>query len=364
MAADQIVVEYLYGLANQAHDGQKVPTVRYLMKQFGLSQLVVQRALTLLKGEGRIRAEIGRGTFFCLPEGVATEVDSERDASSLAGNILFLRRSVSAGYGRAVLYKLEDMLRVGGSKVLEVSYNDAEHARLALQSLPAFDACVVQSSFEPISIETLSAIREKAPFIILHGLGLTGTEVDCVGHDWGSSVSRALRMLSANRHERIGFATTNLQFMSNLMGVRRFQDWCEEHDQNSEELLISLPMLIHDGFARALVEGVKAKRSKSGKLPFTALICWGVEQHSELLECLSDANIRVPEDLSVVLLGGPDDAQAQASVFTTLGSTSDAQANGIFKSIQARLTKPNAPAQVRFLPVDLFDGASISNKRR
>ncbi|WP_336749650.1 substrate-binding domain-containing protein [Pantoea vagans] len=362
MAADQIVVDYLSSLSETALEGQKVPTVRHLMKQFGLSQLVVQRALTLLKEGGKIRAEIGRGTFFCGQE--SPDIRPSRDAINVysSRNILLLRRSVSAGYGRAVLQKLEDLLTTSGAKVLEVSYNDAEHARLAMQGLPTFDTCIIQSSFEMIGIETLNAIREKASSIILHGLGLTGTEVDCIGLDWGTSVSKALRILFAQGHRRIGFVTTDLPFMSNLMGTRRFIDWCDDHKCNVDDCLIQLPLAISGEFETAVVAALKNKRSKAGKFPFTALICWGVEHHARLLKAFIDLNIRVPDDLSVILLGGPDDARQQSSVFTTLGSTSESQAEGLYGLIGERLAEPESASKVSFLPVDLYESKSIMRR--
>ncbi|WP_338564831.1 substrate-binding domain-containing protein [Erwinia sp. E_sp_W01_6] len=258
-----------------------------------------------------------------------------------------------------MLQKLEDRLTSAGSKVLEVSYNDADHARLAIQGLPAFDACVVQSSFKIIAIQTLQAIREKASGIILHGLGLTGTEVDCIGHDWGSSVSQALRILSGKGHKQIGFVTTDRPFMANLMGIRRFLNWCDERQYSADEYLIRMPVVIQGDYEMAVAETLQQKRKSTGKLPFTALICWGVEHHARLLEAMSLSHIKVPEELSVILLGGPDEAQNHSSAFTTLGSTAELQAEGIFKNIGERLANPTSAPKVTFLPAELYEGTSV-----
>ncbi|MDD5705702.1 MAG: GntR family transcriptional regulator [Kiritimatiellae bacterium] len=44
-------------------EGAKVPTVRALMRQFGVSQLLVSQALLLLRERGYLSAHVGRGTF-------------------------------------------------------------------------------------------------------------------------------------------------------------------------------------------------------------------------------------------------------------------------------------------------------------
>ncbi|MCG8508348.1 MAG: GntR family transcriptional regulator, partial [Rhodospirillales bacterium] len=64
MNASKRLNDYLESLARQAEPGDRLPTVRSLMAQFGVSQSVVQRITERLKAEGRISAETGRGTFF------------------------------------------------------------------------------------------------------------------------------------------------------------------------------------------------------------------------------------------------------------------------------------------------------------
>ncbi|MGV4797110.1 GntR family transcriptional regulator [Rhizobium sp. F40D2] len=58
------IQSYLRSVAMTASSGERVPTVRQLMRDFSLTQPNVERALSALKDEGLIAAHVGRGTFF------------------------------------------------------------------------------------------------------------------------------------------------------------------------------------------------------------------------------------------------------------------------------------------------------------
>lgn len=53
----------LMALVRTLPQGTKVPTVRTLMKEFGVSQLLVSQALLILRERGYLSAHVGRGTF-------------------------------------------------------------------------------------------------------------------------------------------------------------------------------------------------------------------------------------------------------------------------------------------------------------
>lgn len=59
----QRIVAALRRDLKSAAQGQRLPTVRALMKRFGVSQLVVSQALLTLRNEGLLEAHVGRGSF-------------------------------------------------------------------------------------------------------------------------------------------------------------------------------------------------------------------------------------------------------------------------------------------------------------
>ena len=195
---------HLLGQVRRAAVGDRLPTVRWLMREFGLSQASVQRALAELKASGLIAAEAGRGTFVVGHPSHALDEAQPIGAGSQRRSVLILRRLAGVRRGRVVLDALQRRLTELDYQTLEVAYSDADHARQVLQNLPRFDACVVQNSFETMPIEMLAVVRRKADAIIVDGAWLVGADVDAVGFEWGEPVDRAVALLREQGHRRIG----------------------------------------------------------------------------------------------------------------------------------------------------------------
>ena len=123
--------EFLAQLAREAQPGDRLPTIRELMRRFSVSQAIVQRAFDSLKSQGLIASEVGRGTYF--RGGSASPSSASAPAPARANNgprsVLLLRRSVSVHRGRVLIELLQRRFAADGHKVLEVSYTDPDHAR-------------------------------------------------------------------------------------------------------------------------------------------------------------------------------------------------------------------------------------------
>ena len=337
------ILTFLRQKAATATPGERVPSVRDLMKQFGRSQLLVQRALTRLKDEGVIRSEVGRGTFFAEP-GAGTSSTAGFDGRSL----LILRRSVNTTYSRLVVEKVSADLSAKGHRVLEVAYTDGDHALAVLRGLPQHDACIIQAAFETISLETLAAAQSKAGHVLLHGLGLTGTTIDCAGHEWGSSLAQALRLLDDRGHHRIGLAIGTFSNLTGVLVRKRFAEACAAKRLALDEMLIEIPQLPHQGYQEAVVQAI-ATRWQAGDQPFSALICWGVENGAWFREALAATGIAVPQDISVVLLGHPDMAQEHDDFFTIIGPTVHEQAESLSQLVDRRWQEPGGHPAIHLL---------------
>ena len=94
--------QFLDELARDARPGDRLPPIRDLMRRFGASQMVVQRAFQGLKARGLIASQVGRGTFFRAEGGPATVLAGPRAgtganarSSPAVRSVLLLRRSIS-----------------------------------------------------------------------------------------------------------------------------------------------------------------------------------------------------------------------------------------------------------------------------
>jgi DNA-binding LacI/PurR family transcriptional regulator len=356
---------FLDELARDSSPGDRLPPIRDLMRRFGASQMVVQRAFQSLKDRGLIASQVGRGTYFrgdVGPEAIRAGANAGSRAPAVR-SVLLLRRSISIVRGRVLVEGLQRRFTADGHRVLEVSYTDPEHARTVLKGLPNFDACVVQSTFKPITIDVLAALRAKADVLAVDGAALAGTDLDAVGMEWGEPLAAAIAILQQQGHRRIAYATTSHPFLASQLGRRRF-----EYLQNTltgiELDAITVPHLPDESYETALVDIIKAGLDSSGQLPFTALVAWGIEDGAKFSRLLADIGVTVPASLSVVLLGRTDLANEHADFFDTVGCSVVDQIEYLYQAITTRWADPSLPYGVRFIPVTTRAGKSIAAPRR
>jgi DNA-binding LacI/PurR family transcriptional regulator len=358
--------QFLDELARDARPGDRFPTIRELMRRFGASQMLVQRALESMKLRGLIDSQVGRGTFFRgggRPT-IATARPAGPDAAApprtpAVKSILLLRRSISIARGRVLAEGLQRRFAAEGHRVLEVAYTDPDHARTVLKGLPRFDACMVQSTYKTIPIDLLAALKEKSDVLAVDGAALVGADVEAVGTEWGEPLAAAVALLLQRGHQRIAYATTSHTFLATQLGRRRF-DHLRASLDGAELQEITVPLLPDEDYAQTLANLIKAGLDSSGRPPFTALVAWGIEDGAKFRGLLSDIGIGIPASLSVVLLGRTDLANEHAGFFSMAGCSVADQIETLHQAINARWADPSAPYGVRFTPVTLREGVSVA----
>jgi DNA-binding LacI/PurR family transcriptional regulator len=359
--------QFLEQLAREAQPGDRLPTIRELMRRFGASQMLVQRAFQGLKAKGLIEAQVGRGTYFRGRANGAAAAGTpdpradaaERHRSPAVKSILLLRRSISIARGRVLLEGLQRRLAADGHRVLEVSYTDPDHALTVLKGLPRFDACVVQSTYKTIPIDLLAALKDKSDVLAVDGAALVGADVEAVGTEWGEPLAAAVALLQQQGHQRIGYATTSHPFLAIQLGRRRFESLSKTL-AGVELQQITVPMLPDEDYAAELVGMLEASVDSAGHLPFTALVAWGIEDGAKFRSLLTDAGLAVPAALSVVLLGRTDLVNEHADFFHTVGCSVADQIEALQWAIRARWADPAGPYGIRLTPVTARAGASVA----
>ncbi len=363
--------QFLDHLAHEARPGDRLPTIRELMKRFGVSQVLVQRAFQGLKDRGLIDSRVGRGTYFrgggARSSAPFSEDGGQRPAPSPLGtaaqssvkSVLLLRRSISIARGRVLVEGLQRRLATEGHRVLELSYTDSDHALTVLKGLPRFDACVVQSTFQPIPIALLAALRDKCEVLAVDGAALVGADVEAVGTEWGEPLAAAIEQLMQRGHRRIAYATTTHPFLATQLGRRRWASL--QHTLPGVELTeITQDLLPHEDYTTRLVQRLQASADASGALPFTALVAWGIEDGALFQRLLTLAGIAVPARLSVVLLGRTDLASEHADFFDVVGCSVADQVEALHGAIVARWADAGRPYGVHLTPVVRRAGASVA----
>ncbi len=355
-------VEYfLQQLAQGARPGDKLPTIRELMKRFGVSQALVQRALQDLKAQGVIESQVGRGTHFkgspkrpSAPAEVPTVTSgsgyAKPGAVAATKSVLLLRRSISITRGRVLVEGLQRLFAAQGHRVLELSYTDSDHALAVLKGLPRFDACVVQSTFKALPIGLLAALREKCDVLAVDGAALVGADVEAVGTEWGEPLAMAVDLLVQKGHRRIAYATTSHPFLATQLGRRRFQ-YLQGALPQLQLQEITLGTLPHEDYVACLLDQLKVQTDDKGQLPFTALVAWGIEDGARFRSLLLNAGISVPEQLSVVLLGRTDLVNEHADFFHVFGCSVADQIEALHHAVLTRWADVAKPYGAHLTPV-------------
>ncbi len=350
---------FLDELARDSRSGDRLPTIRELMRRFGASQVMVQRVFQGLKSRGLIASQVGRGTYFLAQgqppvadsSGVARAGPGERSAA--VKSVLLLRRSVSIARGRMVVDGLHRRFTADGHRVLEVSYTDPEHARSMLRGLSRFDACVVQSSFKTIPIDLLAALRDKSDVLAVDGAALVGADVEAVGMEWGEPLAAAIARLQQQGHRCIAYASTSQPFLATQLGWRRFEG-LQRTLEGIELQALAVPHFPGEDYEVALVDAIGARPA------FSALVAWGIEDGARFRTRLSSIGIEVPAALSVVLLGRTDLPNEHADFFDTVGCSVADQVECLYQAVHARWADPSLPHGVRLVPVAARAGQSVA----
>lgn len=360
--------KFLEDLAADARAGDRLPTIRELMHRFGLSQMSVQRVFQEMKTRGIVDSRVGRGTFF-LSQGArnnelqeASEIVATGDPKPAGSrSVLLLRRSISIVRGRALVERLHQRFVDNGHRVLEVSYSDPAHAHAVLNGLPRFDACVIQSTYRSIPIEVLTAIREKTDVIAVDGTALVGADVEAVGTEWGEPLAEAVRKLLQRGHKKLAFAATSQPLLATQLGFRRWE-YLQNTLTDVSMQTLKIPLLPDEDYMQSLAAELTARLDEHGRLPFTALIAWGIEDAARFRQMLLDAGISIPDDLSVVLLGRTDLPNEHGGFFEIIGSSVEDQVETLYRVITNRWLNPALPNGVYLTPVTRLAGASVANR--
>ena len=271
---------HLLGQVRRAAVGDRLPTVRWLMREFGLSQVSVQRELAELKASGLIAAEAGRGTFVVGHPSHALDEAQPIGAGSQRRSVLILRRLAGVRRGRVVLDALQ-------RRLTELDYRDPRGRLLRRRPRTA-------SVAEPASVRRLRGAellrddadrdaRRRPAQGRRHHRGWCVARRARTWTPWGSNgaspstepsrccVSRATGA-SRSRPPQARFSPTSLAGIATSSCGRRADD---PRFAPASPASPRTPLSGLRGGARRHARAPGPTRP--GELPFTGLIAWGIE---------------------------------------------------------------------------------------
>ena len=324
--------------------GARLPTVREMMQQYGVTLHIAQKALQGLKADGLATTHVGRGTFVsgdpdarsnnAKPVAPAIKPDSLR--------ILTLHHLTASHRGDVIAHSLHDRLQNEGHRSISVAYGDVATLEQLL-GRGEFDFCVIQPRRSILPVRLLDLIRTRARHVVVEGRILENLDVDVVVRDRRASIAIALDHLQQLGHRRLMLLTedpSDAVGYSEIEGL--FRLWRQASGIGEDWNVCHLPLAQADDSAGygALVNHLKDAQPNARP---TAMLVSGRFDEATVRTAVRDAGLLIPKDLSVVHLRSAMSLDDDAGGFTTVGRSAEQVVATLQRHIAWRAANPGAP---------------------
>jgi len=351
------VLDSLHDLIDRSSDGERLPTVRDLMRDHRVSQAAVTAALDALREEGLVSSHVGRGSYVVKRDGRAS-------VGAMPRTLLILSNASMNERGVMVQNRLVDEMAAEGGKVVQISYHDTDQLLAILEATPRFDAAILQSHFESIPVRLLTLLKAKSKALVVDGHSISGIDIDRVGTDWEEALDMALSRLAGLGHRGVALISADIEAQPILSARRAFSRVARAAGFGKDQthpIVLSGMTLPNQHVADRLAPALRELKDRSGgRLPFTAAVFLGQSDGAGLRRGLESLDLRVPDDLSVCLLGHRDVPSEHQDVLTMAGSSASEAATALLKTLRQRLSDPGAPPRIVFLGVDETVRSSVA----
>lgn len=321
---------------DSAVHGDRLPPVRTLMREYKVGQAVIQEILGRMARQGLLQLQVGRGTFVHKPaHGPSSRL---RDA-----RVLVLSARVQSERSHQVADRVQEQLSAAGARCVQLVYERIEEALEVLRLSARFDACVLQSYFDAIPLGLLAFLRERCGAVVADGARVTGVDLDAVASDWRGALDIAAERAVQAGHRRIALvawpgAVQPLEGLRHHFVSLRRALRCSEAEMPLIELE-RIPRLQEvDG---DLVRDAFAQIWADRKTRPSAVIAWGLGPGgAALASALDRLKLRVPRDLSVVMLSHVDVRTGTDNRFDVVGSRCADAADALVAQVNDRIEFP------------------------
>ncbi len=332
------IAEVLRTQAAQMDTGSKLPSVRLLMRRFGVSQLTVQRAISSLETEGLVERQVGRGTFVV------------GGAGPMARTITILRSDYPSRRGDEITRALHQVLKDEGHRPIVLTYCDYERAIEMLRDAPHADAYVLQPMLPHVPLDLLSFLRKRSQAVVVDG-GLDGANIDALDTDARQGLETAIERLMGLGHSRIALASGEPRIMWEQLEqhFRSLVRWAKL--PNDPDPVIAANTQPNESSTVGMRESMERLIEKHNGLPFTAMAIGSYASAKGAMQAFHTAGIRIPDDLSLIVLDNPDLGTDSPVPLTMVGHTSEQIARRLVEEIERRWEDPDTPHRcIRHIP--------------
>jgi len=338
---------------SQLTDGTRLPTVRDLAAKHNTTQYSVQQAIQHLKAEGLVSTYVGRGTFVGESVSQPTEGGVIESVKVHEWNVLTLSHVTPSQRGEEITHLLHQRLQEHNHRSLVLTYGDPDDAIAMVRNGPKYKVCIIQPRQSQIPVSLLSVLRERSEVIIVEGRVLESLNTDAITRDRSLSLDLALRHLVDLGHRKvclISEAGLDSPGYDEVVRVfRTLHSWAGLPNEIEPVILAPAREI---GFID-LSEQLKTLIKQHGQFPFSAAIISSNELGQQLVQDFTEAQLSIPNDISIVRLRPSDNYADHLDKITTVGRTASQVVDALLQQIEWRLEHPDEPYRTIFDPPQL-----------
>lgn len=333
-------------------NGDKLPSVRTLMRRFRVSQHTVTSALRLLEEEGLISRRLGSGIY-------ANQAN----------------RPVTICFCRPQTANAQDDLREGALRNacvkrgwhLHIERFDPLHVDLFVDEVPA-DAFVLPPEMISFHSPLVNRLSSNATPIVILGRDTSSVQLDFVTGDDAPVIREFVQGLLQRGHRQIAYLDSEPPFYEVKKRVDYFLDVCQM-------LQIEFYPVLNTGAEYGLNSVAQAetflrqylKNLGNKPLPFTALLTGSMAGSIPAPIVFHEAGFKIPQDLSLCCIGS--DPRAQYAIPPIANSTTHhvELSDAALEIIEKRLAGDKSPLLFKTVPYKAIWRASVGappRKRR
>ncbi len=337
---DAVISKWLEGVLHEGQPGDRLPTVRALMRRFETAQRTIERVLHAEVEAGRLTMRRGAGITIAEPPA---------DCEEWEADLLVLYRLSDSRLARNLLLELEHRLKSKRITMRQIGYSSDTQAQSVLDRMGRFRACLVQLHFEMLPISFLAALHEHAAGVVVDGVSATGIGVDAIGTNWREALMQAFHHLRRSGHDRIAFFTSNHSARQIAMARREYAQLCAANDLPA--WLLETPQLPGRYRSEDIRDAIASHRDPDGRPAFSALIVWGLVEGYLLERALEDLGIMPGRDLSIILLGSVDFRSEHIQRFDVIGNSNGEKLDVFERVVLERIRSPDKAPDIHYLPI-------------